>query len=106
MSDTGSAQSEPLVYVIMITEMFIEYFCNIKLCCLFRFNDKCLLFTEKLFVLKHRFIFIALGYDTSSHSSREGQNTGSRPFVKVRSLPICSGQSGNYTLSKTKTIKY
>ena len=27
------------VYVAMTTELFIKYFCNIKLCCLWRFND-------------------------------------------------------------------
>ena len=27
-------------YVMMTTELFIEYFCNIKLCCLWRFDDK------------------------------------------------------------------
>jgi hypothetical protein len=27
-------------YVIMTTELFIKYFCNLKLCCLWRFNDK------------------------------------------------------------------
>ena len=26
-------------YVMMTTEMFIQYFCNIKLCCLWRFDD-------------------------------------------------------------------
>ena len=27
------------VYVMMTTEMLINYFCNIKLCCLWRFDD-------------------------------------------------------------------
>jgi hypothetical protein len=27
-------------YVTMTTELFIKYFCNINLCCLWRFNDK------------------------------------------------------------------
>jgi hypothetical protein len=48
---------------------------------------KCLLFTEKLFVIKYSFIFIVLGCDTSSLCSRDVQNRGSRPSVKGRSLP-------------------
>jgi len=56
---------------------------------------KCLLFTEKLFVFKYCFIFIVLGSDTSSLCSRDWQNRGSRPSVKGRSLPVCSGQSSN-----------
>jgi hypothetical protein len=27
-------------HVMITTEMFINYFCNIKLCCLLRFDDK------------------------------------------------------------------
>jgi hypothetical protein len=37
----------------MTTELFIKYFCSIKLCCLWRFD-------EKLFVFKYCFIFIVL----------------------------------------------
>ena len=46
----------------MTTELFIKYFCSIKLCCLWRFD-------EKLFVFKYCFIFIVLGLDTSTHCS-------------------------------------
>ena len=56
--------------VTMITELFIAYFCNIKFC----FKDlmrKFSFFTDKLFVFKYCFIFIVLGQDTSSDSSKE-----------------------------------
>jgi hypothetical protein len=51
------------VYVRMTTELFIKYFCSIKLCCLWRFD-------EKLFVLEYCFIFIVLGPNTSTPGSK------------------------------------
>jgi hypothetical protein len=56
---------------------------------------KCLLFTDKLFVFKYSFIFIALGSDTSSLGSFDGQDRGSRSFDKGWSLPVSSDQPGN-----------
>ena len=44
---------------------------------------KCLLFTEKCVVLKYCFMFIALGLDTSSQSSRAGPQRGSGTSVKT-----------------------
>jgi hypothetical protein len=61
-----------------------------------------MLFTEKLFVLKYSFIFIVLAQDTSSPGSMAGQIRGSRNSVKFRSLTVCNGQYGKYTLSKIK----
>ena len=37
-----------IFYVMMTTELFIKYFCSIKLCCFWRFDDK-------LFVFKYCF---------------------------------------------------
>jgi hypothetical protein len=33
------AENVLFFYIIMTIELFIEYFCNIMLCCLWRFND-------------------------------------------------------------------
>jgi hypothetical protein len=52
-----------IVYVMMTTELFIKYFCSIKLRCLWRFD-------EILFVSKYCVIFIVLGYDTSTLGGR------------------------------------
>jgi hypothetical protein len=49
-------------YVMMTTELFIKYFCSIKLCCLWRFD-------ENLFVFKYCFILIVLGQHTSTQGS-------------------------------------
>ena len=46
-----------------------EILCNIKLCSVWRFDEKCLLFTEKLFVFKYWVIFIVLELDTSTYCS-------------------------------------
>jgi len=46
-------------------------------------------------VFKYCFILIVLGSDTSSQSSNDWQDKGSRPDDKGRSLHICSEQCGN-----------
>ena len=69
-----------------------KYFWNTELCCCEDLMTKCLLFTEKLLVFKYCFIFIVLGLDTSSQSSRGGQHRGSTHSVKGRSPPVCSEQ--------------
>ena len=59
----------------MTTELFIKYFCSIKLCCLWRFD-------EKLFVFKYCFIFIVLVLDTSTHCSM-------KMLILIRFVAIC-----------------
>jgi len=55
----------------------------------------CLLFTEKLFVLKYCFIFIVLGQDTSTPGNMEGPHRCDRGVTGGRSLTVHSGQTGN-----------
>jgi hypothetical protein len=43
-----------IFYVMMTTELFIKYFCSLKLCCLWRFD-------EKLFVFEYCVMIIVLG---------------------------------------------
>ena len=50
---------------------------------------ECLLFTEKCFVLKYCFMFIALGLYTSSQGSWEGLQRDSGTSVNGRSLTVC-----------------
>jgi hypothetical protein len=123
-----------VLYVMMTTEMFINYFCNIKLCCLWKFDDNmsviyweiicanilfyiycfrvkhlntrqhgmativcerlmtiCLLFTEKLSVLIYCFIFIVLGWDTSTHGNIKWPQRCDRGVTGGRSLTLRSG---------------
>jgi hypothetical protein len=55
----------------------------------------CLLFTEKLSVLRYCFIFIVLGQDTSTQGSMEGPQRCDRGVTGGRRLTIHSGQTGN-----------
>ena len=54
----------------------------------------CLLFTEKLSVLRYCFIFIVLGQDTSTQGSKEGPQRCDRGVTGGRCLTIHSGQTG------------
>jgi hypothetical protein len=76
-----------------------KIFCSIELCCSWRFD-------EKLFVFKYCFIFIVLGLDTSTPVSKEGTHRCHKGSTGSRGLSVCRGQWCNWTLSKTKTIKY
>ena len=69
----------------MTTELFIKYFGSIKLCYLRRFD-------EKLFVLKHCFIFIVLGHDTSTPVSKVGTDRCNKYSTGGRGLTVCCGQ--------------
>ena len=82
-------------YVIMTTELFIKYFCNIKLCCLWRFDDNISVIHLKCLVLKYCFIFIVLGPDTSTLGSIEWPQRCDSGVTGGRSLSIRSGQTGN-----------
>ena len=55
----------------------------------------CLLFTEKLSVLRYCFIFIVLGQDTSTQGSMEGPHRCDRGVTGGRGITIHSGQTGN-----------
>ena len=77
-----------IFYVMMTIELFIIYFCSIKLCCLLRFD-------EKLFVFKYCFIFIVLGQDTSTPGSIGGKHRGDKGSSGGRSLSVCCEQTGN-----------
>ena len=70
---------------MMTTELYIKYFCSIKLYCLGRFN-------EKLFVLKYCFIFTALGHDTSTPVSTGGKYRIDKGSSGDRGLTVCCGQ--------------
>ena len=76
-----------------------KIFCRIGLCCSWKFD-------EKLFVFKYCFIFIVLGLDTSTPVSKEGTHRCHKGSTGSRGLSVCRGQWCNWTLSKTKTIKY
>ena len=67
---------------MMTTELFIKYFCNIKLFVCEDLMTKCVLFTEKLFVFKYFVIFIVLGLDTSTHCSMT-------MLILIRFVAIC-----------------
>ena len=54
----------------------------------------CLLFAEKLFVLKYCFIFIVLGQDISTRGSIAGPQRCDRDVIGGRGLNIHSGQTG------------
>ena len=77
-----------IFYVIMTTELFIKYFCSVKLCCLWKFD-------EKLFVFKYCFIFIVLGYDTSTLGSRKGNLKFDRDSTGGRGFTVCCGHGCN-----------
>jgi len=83
-----------ICYVMMRTELFIKYFCNISCVVYGDLMTKCLLFTEKLFVFKHCFIFIVLGWDTSTPGSMEGPQRCDRGVAEGRDLTDYSGQTG------------
>ena len=63
---------------------------------------KCLLFTEKLSVLRYCFIFIVLGWDTSTLGSKEGPQRCDRGVTGGRGITIQSGQTGNKNPQKKK----
>ena len=69
----------------MTTELYIKYFCSIKLYCLGRFN-------EKLFVFIYCFIFTALGQDTSTPVSTLWKYRGDKGSSGERGLAVCCGQ--------------
>ena len=69
---------------MITTEIFIKYFCSIKLYCLRRFD-------EKLFVLKYCFIFIVLGQDTSTPGSKGEKDRGDKGSIGGRGLTVCCG---------------
>ena len=73
---------------MMTTELFIKYFCSIKLCCLWRFD-------EKLFVFKYCFILIVLGQDTSTPVSTGGKHRCDKGSNGGRGLSVCCRQTGN-----------
>ena len=73
---------------MMTPELFIKYFCSIKLCCLWRFD-------EKLFVFKYCFIFIVLGHDTSTHGSIAEQSICDKVSIGGRGPTVCYEQKGN-----------
>ena len=77
-----------IFYVMMTTELFIKYFCSIKLCCLWRFD-------KKLFVFKYCFIFIVLGLDTSTPGSMDGKHRCDKGSSGGRGLTDCCEQTGN-----------
>ena len=83
------ATKKDFSYVIMTTELFIKYYCNIKLCCCEDLMTKYVLSTLKRLVLKYYFIFIVLGLDTSSRCSLAGSQRGSGTSDKCRSLTVC-----------------
>ena len=56
---------------------------------------KCVLFIEKLSVLKYCLIMIVLGRDTSTHGSMAGPQRCDRGVTVGRRLTIHSGQTGN-----------
>jgi hypothetical protein len=73
---------------MMTTELLRKYFCSIKLCCLWRFD-------EKLFVFKYCFILIVLGQDTSTQGSMEGKHRGDKGSSGGRGLTVCCEQTSN-----------
>jgi hypothetical protein len=73
------------VYVMMTTELLIKYFCSIKLCCLWTFD-------EQLFLLKYCFIFTVLGPDTSTLVSKVGLHRCHKDPPGGRGLTFCCGQ--------------
>ena len=80
-----------IVFVMMRTELVINYFCNIS-CVVFEdLITTCLLFTEKLSVLKYCFIFIVLGLYTSTHSSMGGPHRCDTGITGGRVLTVYSG---------------
>ena len=56
---------------------------------------ECLLFTEKMFVLKYCFNFIVLGEDTSTPGSRGGPQRCDILVTGGRGLTVHSGGGGN-----------
>ena len=72
----------------MTTELFINYFCNLRCVVCEDLMTKCLLFTEKLFVFKYCFIFIVLGPDTSTPGSMGGRDKGDKGSSGGRGLTV------------------
>ena len=56
---------------------------------------KCMLFTEKLFLLRCYLIFTVLGQDTSTPGSMGGPKRCYRGVIGGRSLNVHRGQTGN-----------
>jgi hypothetical protein len=84
-----------MFYVMMTTEMFINDFSKIKLCCLWRFDDKMSVIYCKLSVLRYCFIFIALGWYTSTPGIIERPQRCDRGVTGGRGITIHSEQRGN-----------
>ena len=75
------------LYVMMTTEFTIKYFLEYRLVLLVNLMTKCLLFTEKLFVV--------LGHDTSTQGSTEGPQRFDTGSTGGRGLTVCCGHGGN-----------
>ena len=84
-----------ILYVMMTTELFIHYFCNIKLCCLWTFDDQMSVIDWEIICVTNWFIFIVLGKDTSTPGSMEGLQRCDKGVIEGRGLAVPSGRGGN-----------
>ena len=71
--------------MMMTTELFLKYFCSIKLCCLWRFD-------EKLFLFQYCFILIVLEQYISTLGSRVWKQRYDKGSSGGRVLTVCCGQ--------------